>query len=1704
MKRQIFRSLCVGALGAAFLAALPPAFAVDIFKADNADNLNLTTSWVGGAVPGSGDTAVWDSTVTGANTTTLDASLTWLGLRVSNPGGAVTINSNLTAATLTLGGGGMDLGSASQNLTFNPPLTLSADQTWSVGTGRSLTVNGPLAGAGRLTKTGPGTLFVANLNQNFAGGFTVAEATVQTGNSGNASTMFGTNTMVLTNGGRVRFQSTGSSTFNVPLHVASGGGLLSYRANSLYGNPPISGPGPLIFQLDNNVTITPTSFLQWTGRLEAITVGTIGYFRLATGFVNDSMTNASLTLGAGMQFNRQTASGATVELGTLAGTNGSSVNSIALRTGGRNEDSRFDGIFTGANPLTKVGAGKLTLGGQSTLTGSVTNNGGRIIGVTGGSISNAATVVINPGAGLGVQLASAGGQWVTTNLNFTGGATALDFNFAAFPASLTTAPLLVLGNLTASGTVTVNLTGGGWGAGSYPLATFTGALGGAGMAAFALGTQPSGVSGYLTNDPANTIAYVVTSSRQPVSWAVGNGNWDISTSVNWKDAGGTPTTYQEPGGIGDTILLNDSASGSSPITITLVQTVQPSGLTVSNASKNYILAGAHAIAGGTPLTKNGTGTLTLQNNNTYTGGTVLNNGVVVINDNANLGAGGGSVTFNGGTLRFATGSSPTLGSRTVTFAAGGATIDDNGQSATLTAPLGNNGPGRFTKLGGGTLTLFGTNRYTGATFVNAGTLALGNNTYLTNSSALVVAGGAVLDASTPGLTLGPAASQILAGTGSVLGAVIVPAGTRVSPATNGVVGNLTLGDLTVSGGTLNMDVSTVARDEIIVSGNVNFTSGTLALNVTGTLTNGTYRLLQCGSVTFGSAANLVLTGFAQPGQVATLSEATPGQIDLVISPLGGANITWVGDNALNLWDVNTSLNWTNTTLASLVTFINGDHVTFNNSGSTSPDVNLTASLLPGSVTVNANVDYVFSTGSSGKVSGGASLTKSGTGTLTIATDNNNTGPTTIVGGTLRVGQGGSTGALGTGVITNNGSLIYNVASDRTAAAISGSGALETQGGGKLTLTADNTYSGGTTLASGATLQVGAGAAAGSLGTGAVTNDGTLIFNRAGAATVANPIMGNGEVRFTGPGTLTLAGANSYAGNTFVSNGIVALGASERLADNGGWLILDGGATTAGAFDLNGFNETVSTLSGLTGTVLGRITNSAASGTNTLRLNRTANTTYAGLITENPSGAKTALYLDGNWTTTLSGNSPFTGGLTLADGTLNVQGGGSGTGRMTVSNNTTVHISSTSPSSFVANDVLVGEDAVANFTSANLANGYSGNFASGNSNSVARIGANVSFSTASVRQFENFQGTVEIISGGTLRFSATGLNNNGGPATRFVVDGTLQTRNGTGGGPGVFLGSLEGNGLIAGPQGAPGNSTWLVGGRNVDSTFSGTFAGDVAGSVNNLVKQGAGKLTLNGVVTTAGTITVSNGILAIAGTAQLTNPPTLNVRSGATLDMTGAAGGGLTLGTHLAQTLNGGGTILGNLTVGPGSTVQPGDGIGTLTVSGAAALNGTVRMELNRTNSPATNDLLAAASYSASGTLLVTNLGPDLVAGDKFKLFSTAVSGFSTVILPTNNLANTITYTWNNKLAVDGSIEVLTAGSGVNTNATNLTAVFTPGAVTLSWPASHIGWRLQSQTNSRAVGLNTNWVEVAGTSATNSVTLTVNPTNGAVFFRLVYP
>jgi len=121
--------------------------AATINKTNNTDDLNLTTSWTGGAVPGTNDIAQWTSVVTGTNSTLLGADLSWGGIKIVGPGGPVTIGG---ANTLTLGTSGIDLSTATASLTLNCGLTLrnTGSQSWKAAAGRTLNV------AGTFTRTG--------------------------------------------------------------------------------------------------------------------------------------------------------------------------------------------------------------------------------------------------------------------------------------------------------------------------------------------------------------------------------------------------------------------------------------------------------------------------------------------------------------------------------------------------------------------------------------------------------------------------------------------------------------------------------------------------------------------------------------------------------------------------------------------------------------------------------------------------------------------------------------------------------------------------------------------------------------------------------------------------------------------------------------------------------------------------------------------------------------------------------------------------------------------------------------------------------------------------------------------------------------------------------------------------------------------------------------------------------------------------------------------------------------------------------------------------------------------------------------------------------------------------------------------------------------------------------------------------------------
>ncbi|MEY2429754.1 MAG: hypothetical protein QOJ40_2639 [Verrucomicrobiota bacterium] len=248
-----------------------------------------------------------------------------------------------------------------------------------------------------------------------------------------------------------------------------------------------------------------------------------------------------------------------------------------------------------------------------------------------------------------------------------------------------------------------------------------------------------------------------------------------------------------------------------------------------------------------------------------------------------------------------------------------------------------------------------------------------------------------------------------------------------------------------------------------------------------------------------------------------------------------------------------------------------------------------------------------------------------------------------------------------------------------------------------------------------------------------------------------------------------------------------------------------------------------------------------------------------------------------------------------------------------------------------------------------------------------------------------------------------------------------------------------------------------------------------GNFGTLIKTGNGTMVLSGANLYQNGTTVSQGTLLVNNTSG-----------------SGTGTGGVSV--QNGGTLGGNGAISGSVTVQSGGVLSPGASIGTLTVGGLT-LGGTTVMELNKSNSLTNDSVVSTGALNYGGALVVTNAGPALSAGDNFVLFSPAGSGnFDNVVLPVLHGG----LGWVNDLTSSGSISVVQA---FNPNPTNITMQVSGGNLTLSWPADHTGWVLQSQMNSLT---GTNWVNVTGSESTDQWVMPIDPSNGSVFFRLVLP
>ncbi len=443
----------------------------------------------------------------------------------------------------------------------------------------------------------------------------------------------------------------------------------------------------------------------------------------------------------------------------------------------------------------------------------------------------------------------------------------------------------------------------------------------------------------------------------------------------------------------------------------------------------------------------------------------------------------------------------------------------NTASSAFAGSLGAAGANNFSlvKNGAGTETFSGSaNSYTGTTTINNGVLQ---------------------------------AASLGAGDVTVMSGAGLGAGPSNSVATLALAGNLTL-----NSSVLNYDITnnTGNADLITVAGNLT-PNGVTAINLS-TLTpipDGDYTLLQVAGSLSGTAANFSVANAL--GQTYSILYATsPNRVMLHVVTTVVLAKTWVGDGSVNQWNINSGLDWVDTTGGStLYVYHDNDQVTINDLA-TNLTVNLTVPVSPATVTV-FNTNKNFLTQGAGKISGPTGLTKQGAATLILAnsTANDYAGATTLSGGTLQIGNANAAGTLGTGPV--------NVTAAGTTLAFNRTDSITvtntiTNVGGNPSVTIN---SGGVTL----------GGSADNAGAAAMVTNATLILAKTSATTVH--AIGTGLTINTG-GLTQLGGTG---GDQIYNSATVTL--------NGG------------TYDMAGQSETVGSFSGY-----GVITNSGASATNT--------------------------------------------------------------------------------------------------------------------------------------------------------------------------------------------------------------------------------------------------------------------------------------------------------------------------------------------------------------------------------------------------------------------------------------------------------------------------------------------------------------------------
>jgi fibronectin-binding autotransporter adhesin len=468
----------------------------------------------------------------------------------------------------------------------------------------------------------------------------------------------------------------------------------------------------------------------------------------------------------------------------------------------------------------------------------------------------------------------------------------------------------------------------------------------------------------------------------------------------------------------------------------------------------------------------------------------------------------------------------------------------------------NGGVTALTKIGGGQQTLYGANTYTGPTTVNAGALAISGVGSIASSAEVRVNSGAVLDVSgSSGFTLS--------------GTLRLNGGSLVS----GSAYDLNIPTLAMTNSELTVVVDP-ARENIVATslttgGPTNLINISAVVGISGypaqfTIINYTGPIGGAGNnFGLGEVPNANTIGYVS-------NDVANARIVLVLLD-GPKPLTWTGTDATSptIWDLDTTTNWLafkGTVNEVAATFNTADATLFDDTGATG-DINLVGALSPGGVTVNNTaLNYTFA--NSGALAGLGGLTKQGSGSLTL----------------LNTGVSGFSGGM-------------------------------TVEGGSVIIGSSNQISGGVSIATGASVQVGTNGNSGNLPSGTVNNEGSVTFNRGSAAyTVSNKIGGNGNITKNDTAVLTLSGVNNtLTGAVAVVSGTLKAGAANALGTADGSTTISSGAT----LDVNDIQlNTEPVIVGGAGVgSAGAIINSAAAG----QLNAMGNVTLTGDTTFGGTG-----------------------------------------------------------------------------------------------------------------------------------------------------------------------------------------------------------------------------------------------------------------------------------------------------------------------------------------------------------------------------------------------------------------------------------------------------------------------------------------------------